>query len=464
MLLKIPTRTLEEEISRELLSVEIDCGQRQIKKISNQLNQIKYVICYKTKEAVSDGRTIRTSVKFLREHHLDLYKTALSLLQERSEVKAKYPVHLQFAIEKKDKDLLEKDLSFLGSTLRFQIGEEEEFLKSSEVLLLSFAVVELHQDLFCDFLSNELSLTTDMEEISEETVEADEEEGRCCGVCGTEVETRPFSFYASQFTGLCSTAICQKCCKFFEMSLNTSREDWRCLQQSGYCRLKDCFEYSQGTLLYNARDGTLRKYVSNCNVLCKLCRYSRCEEIGMREERERCQVCGSQQSLTSLQVCQSCVVFLSDSVFESSHTSLTCPKSGTCQVTPANTRTFSACPACWISRLDTAGVLQKYLTSLAQSEPDESEKENEEQCLVCEKRTVSKYKERTLCETCKKFFLKCVKSLCFKDFYCGASSQCDLRVRSPCPHCWWSQCVKIGLYQQYQARNTNTNRRTASLS
>ena len=88
MLLKIPTRTLDEEIGRELFmfSVEVEGGQRQIKKISNQLNQIKYVICYKTKEPVSDARTIRTSVKFLREHHSDLYKTALSLLEERSEV------------------------------------------------------------------------------------------------------------------------------------------------------------------------------------------------------------------------------------------------------------------------------------------------------------------------------------------------------------------------------------------
>ena len=63
MLLKIPTRSLNEEITTELFSTEID-DQNQMKKITNQVDQIKYVICYfsKSNVPVDDALTIRISI------------------------------------------------------------------------------------------------------------------------------------------------------------------------------------------------------------------------------------------------------------------------------------------------------------------------------------------------------------------------------------------------------------------
>ena len=413
-------------------------------------------------------------MEFLKKYHSDFVVVLLNFLEERSDLKPKYPVHLQFSIDKKDKKLLEEDLTFLDSSFRLKLPEDEEPLRTYELILFAFLTIELNQDLFCDFISSHPRFRRETREASAES-EGLKEVGRCCGVCGSEVQSTPFSFYGSQFTAQSRTAVCGKCLKFYEMSLNTKRGGWRCLQQSGYCGLLDLFQYHNSVLLYPAVGGTLRQYASNCNVLCKLCRYRRCLQVGLspptsspeeQEEEEKeppgpcCQVCRSQQRLNSLEVCGFCLEFLTDSVAESSHTSMACVKSGNCEVTAAKTETFSACPGCWMAHLRRCGVLQKYLASQPPRQEEEDEEEEEERCEVCERQTSYKYKDLvSLCETCKKFFLKCAKSRCYKDFCCGASSPCDLTARSPCPHCWWRQCVTSGLYQLYQQARQEAPRR-----
>ena len=477
MLLKIPTRSVADEDCSELFNLEIQGNHSQTKKLSSQLEQIKYVISYFSKSKnVSDEITIRISVEFLKKYLSDFLTVLLNFLEERSDLKPKYPVHLQFSIGKKEKLLLEEDLTFLESSFRLKLPEDEEPLKTYELILLAFLTIELNQDLFCDFISSHPRFQRERREASTCPEVPVSEQSRCCGVCGSEVQSTPFSFYGSQFTAQSKTAVCGKCLKFYEMSLNTKRGGWRCLQQSGYCGLLDRFQYKNSVLLYPAPGGALRQYASNCNVLCKLCRYRRCLQIGLTsphssndEEDEaeetkthvpRCQVCRSQQRLNSLDVCGFCLEFLTDSVAESSHTSMTCVKSGDCEVTSAKTETFSACPGCWMSLLRRCGVLEKYLAS----QPHQEEREREERCEVCERQTSHKYKDLvSLCENCKKFFLKCAKSRCYKDFCCGASSPCDLTVRSPCPHCWWRQCVSSGLYQLYQqARQEAASRQEAA--
>ena len=477
----IPTRSVSDENYSELFNLEIQGDQIQIRKIISQLEQIKYVIKYFSKtNTISDYMTIRISLEFLKKYHSDFLSVLVNFLEERIDGKPKYPVHLQFCVEKKEKQLLEEDLSFLGSSLRLKIPENEEPLKTYELLLFSFLTIELNQDLFSDFISSHPRFQKEREL----SPELEGDQTRCCGVCGSEVQSTPFSFYGRQFSAESQTAVCGKCLKFYEMSLNTKRGGWRCLQQSGYCALLERFQYHNSVLLYPAPGGVLRQYASNCNVLCKLCRFRRCLMIGLspphtspdveddekveeeeeemvEEEKEetpgpRCQVCRSQQGLNSLEVCGFCLEFLTDSVAESSHTSMACVKSGDCSVSSAKTQTFSACPACWMSLLRKCGVLEKYLAS----RPHQEEKEREERCEVCERQTSSKYKDLiSLCETCKKFFLKCAKSRCYKDFCCGASSPCDLSLRSPCPHCWWRQCVSSGLYQLYQQTRQEAARR-----
>ena len=72
MLLKIPTRSVADENYSELFNFEIQGDQNQIRKISSQLEQIKYVISYFSKSKnVSDEITIRISVQFLKKYQSD---------------------------------------------------------------------------------------------------------------------------------------------------------------------------------------------------------------------------------------------------------------------------------------------------------------------------------------------------------------------------------------------------------
>ena len=46
-------------------------------------------------------------------------------------------------------------------------------------------------------------------------------------------------------------------------------------KQHGYCLLQPSFRYRDSALYYTTAGGEQRQYVSNCNVLCRRCRYQR---------------------------------------------------------------------------------------------------------------------------------------------------------------------------------------------
>ena len=86
MLLKIPTRSSANENSSEIFSLEIEGDQSQIKKLSSQLEQIKYVITYFTKMNINDEKTITISIEFLKKYHSDFLPVFLNFLEERSDL------------------------------------------------------------------------------------------------------------------------------------------------------------------------------------------------------------------------------------------------------------------------------------------------------------------------------------------------------------------------------------------
>ena len=119
------------------------------------------------------------------------------------------------------------------------------------------------------------------------------------------------------------------------------------------------------------------------------------------------------KGISSLGVCSNCQEFLSDSVSESSHGSMTCLHSGTCHVSSSNTATFSACPGCWITRLRTTGVLDTFLAEKGvKTEPEQLQggemdikeelKEEAKVCVVCDRETTSAYRDKLVCVNCKK--------------------------------------------------------------
>lgn len=108
---------------------------------------------------------------------------------------------------------------------------------------------------------------------------------------------------------------------------------WRCQMQGGYCALINTFQYRNNMLLYTSREGEMKQYVSNCNVLCKKCRFRRCQEMMNDTETSAaaggcCVVCRSDQDLVDLGICSKCFEFMTDSVTESSHSAMTCTKTG----------------------------------------------------------------------------------------------------------------------------------------
>jgi len=204
--------------------------------------------------------------------------------------------------------------------------------------------------------------------------------------------------------------------------------------------------------------------VSNCHVLCKKCRYSRCIKIGLGAETPTCSICSSGSGLNELEICANCQEFLSDSVAEDSHSKMICLKAspGDCHITAENTKSFSACPGCWIKKLRSSGVIEKYLVQIGYTVKQEEEYENQEtsiidgdKCVVCDRGCTSVYREKIVCTICKKFFLKCVKSRCYKDFCCANDSTCDMKHKSRCSFCWWSKCVFEGLTNVQPSENRN---------
>ena len=64
-----------------------------------------------------------------------------------------------------------------------------------------------------------------------------------------------------------------------------------CLQQQhGYCLLQPSFQYRDSALYYTTAGGEQRQYVSNCNVLCRRCRYQRflLAQQGAQQVRNLC--------------------------------------------------------------------------------------------------------------------------------------------------------------------------------
>ena len=60
--------------------------------------------------------------------------------------------------------------------------------------------------------------------------------------------------------------------------------------QGGFCALMETFDYQGGVLYYRGRDGVRRQYVSNCHVLCRVCRYRRCVMAGLPGDADTSQV------------------------------------------------------------------------------------------------------------------------------------------------------------------------------
>merc|ERR1711988_1019942 len=134
------------------------------------------------------------------------------------------------------------------------------------------------------------------------------------------------------------------------------------------------------TLLLMARDANMCPIVMFCarNV------GTQDASNGLGAETPSCSICSSGSGLNELEICANCQEFLSDSVAEDSHSKMICLKAspGDCHITAENTKSFSACPGCWISKLRSSGVIEKYLVQIGYTVKQEEEFENQETSII----------------------------------------------------------------------------------
>ena len=508
MVLAIPVHEVADIKEPECMVLTLQASSQQIKELFAQREKVRLFLSkLSTNASVTNAEAIAISTEFYLRYaqssggasFTENFELKKELMTFPNRFLLKYPVSLQLTLPLETKTHIEKNLSLLFSALKHKYRDKNVDVNNFLVLTEVFSFV----------LENCESIKKYFDTLEEPSTTITEETGpppnhaKCCAICGTEINS-PVS----------ESMACMKCLKFFENSKISEINSWTCKNQSGYCALIHNFQYKDSILFYRAGDGVSKPYASNCNVLCKKCRFNRCEQVGLKRSLpqkvenqpciKECIVCCSKVQVNDLQICSYCQMFLSDSVEESSHHTISCMRSSDCEVHSQKTSNFSACPGCWMDKIKLHGILDAYLRhvdveevksqdmeekintkvllnnrvlhddidshesftkilevveSVDQEAEGEEEKE-EVKCVVCYKVTVHKYQNKSCCGSCKKFFLKCAKSRCFKDFCCSGSSKCEVSSKTSCSHCWWGRCVKSGLYKGYQLEgkvNTGIN-------
>jgi len=217
----------------------------------------------------------------------------------------------------------------------------------------------------------------------------------------------------------------------------------------------------------------------------------------------KCVICLGVDGIASFHgrnLCQYCRMFLNDSIDENTYSTLSCENnSKTCVIDSRGTQNYSTCPGCWIEKMKGLGVLESAILAnnvedISQVE-DEKNKHSEEKvklnhledevqttiCSICLKETIESFCGLLCCQNCKKFFLKSLKSRCYKDYCCSRaeggwmgvggiigegnqqeSSGCSLKTKSPCQQCRWKKCVSTGLKDKYFSESKSGVKRTAT--
>jgi len=439
MVLKFEQRNFGEAGPLEVIRLNLGPSGLHIEQLLILRNKVQDLLAGLTQDSiVTTTDTVSTCLRFFLKHRQDSHSLKEMNLPKMG---SSLPIYLQLHLRPDPKQQVEEDLEKASAILKLdELSEGNSFRLLFE--LFSFTL-EHHLELG-DFLENSRK---DPEPPPPPLL------SRQCGVCGTEA----------------SENFCSSCVIFFQTSQPTEVESWECQDQAGYCSIIDTFQFKQNQLIFTSNDGKTLQYVTNRNVLCKLCRYKRCKTMGMtkspaveipadhleevddlqerngkkrtsvdQEEGEgSCIVCRSTLGVNLLGICSPCQMFLSDSVEESSQDTISCMRGSDCQVTASKTVAFAACTGCWMERMKQLGILKAFQSQLSQKE---------QPCSVCSRQGGQMYQSQTCCTQCKNFFLRCAKSKCFKDFVCSG----DCLGIGVCPACWWKRCVQVGLYSVYK--------------
>jgi len=441
MVLKIEQRNFGEADPLEVLQLNLGPSGVHIELLLKLRKKVQDLLAgFAQDSIVTTTETVSTCLRFFLRH---CQGSHLPREVDQPKSGASLPIYLQLHLRPDPKKQVEEDLEKASAILKIDQSEGNSY--------------RLLHELFTYALEHHLELATYLETRDDPSPPPPQ-----CGVCGAEA-SGPETF-------------CSACVIFYQTSQPNDVEEWECQSQAGYCAILDSFQYEHNRLFFTSPEGKTLQYVTNRNVLCKLCRYKRCTAMGMikppavnqsdaahlegidgvherlgngHKERlsvdeadgEACIVCRSLLGVNVLGICSPCQMFLSDSVEESSQDTISCMRGSDCQVTAAKTVAFAACTGCWMSRMKQLGILKAFQTQLSLNEQFSAQP-----CCVCSRQAGQMYQSQICCTQCKKFFLRCAKSKCFKDFVCNG----DCLGIGVCPACWWKRCVQVGLYSVYK--------------
>ena len=287
MVIKVPVTPVSQLTDNELFDFELSCDQELSRQFVNNLNHRRNAMNQVAQAKwMKDQDIVKYAVDFLLKNlkifHIYEYPDSKT-------PKFRYKVTRSWLMKKINKvDLLEK-LNKLQNSMALQMTKPSSIqIDNFFILHQALLFAGEHEEKFRDFA---VLHSLHREEGNHQngngsapSHEAAESSQRHCFVCGSVLLPRPYSYFSEAV----ADKVCQKCVRFAETFSHSASS--KCQAQGGFCALMDTFEYQGGVLHYRGRDGVRRQYVSNCHVLCRVCRYRRCVMAGLRGDADTGQV------------------------------------------------------------------------------------------------------------------------------------------------------------------------------
>ena len=168
----------------------------------------------------------------------------LDLPEFKEQTLFKYPVILEFTVNKREKRELDENMALLldAHNKSKKFHSDTSMNSDLQILLHSLTFAEENQDLFDDFITKTLSnLDNDKKQtngLHEDYSDPNNLTPKCCFVCGSEISSSAtFNVFSSEKI---QNSVCQKCIKFSEMSSNMDVSTWKCqVQQIHFNKTKN---------------------------------------------------------------------------------------------------------------------------------------------------------------------------------------------------------------------------------
>ena len=287
MVIKVPVTSVSKLTDQEMFDFELSYDPELSRQFVNNLNHRRNAMNQVAQAKwMKDQDIIKYAVDFLLKN---LKSFHIYEHHDSKTAKFKYKVTRTWMMKKMNKvDLLEK-LNKLQNSMALQITKPssiqiDNFFIFHQALLFAGQ----HEENFRDFAVLHSSHTEAGQHQNGNGTAPDHEANssskRHCFVCGSVLLPRPYSYFSEAV----ADKVCQKCVRFAETFSHSASS--KCQAQGGFCALMDTFEYQGGVLYYRGRDGVRRQYVSNCNVLCRVCRFRRCVMAGLQGDEDTSQV------------------------------------------------------------------------------------------------------------------------------------------------------------------------------